>query len=132
MNIIEQHWKEILDRVREEHEMTFVSFDTWLKPLKVHRFENGTVFILVPSTQQMHVTYISKKYLLPIKIAIAEVTGVTCEIEFILPEDVDREEAKKQEIQKTNPNLEKTNLNPRYTFSTFVVFGRSGVTRRNL
>ena len=47
MNIIEENWEEILERVQTEHEMTYVSFDTWLKPLKVYSFENNTVSILV-------------------------------------------------------------------------------------
>lgn len=121
MNIIEENWEEILERVQTEHEMTYVSFDTWLKPLKVYSFENNTVSILVASSQQMYLKYINKKYLLPIKVAIAEVTGLDCNIEFILPEDADRMEADKQDSQKMNVNVDKANLNPRYTFDTFVV-----------
>lgn len=121
MNIIEENWEEILERVQTEHEMTYVSFDTWLKPLKVYSFENNTVSILVASSQQMYLKYINKKYLLPIKVAIAEVTGLDCNIEFILPEDADRMEADKQDSQKMSVNVDKANLNPRYTFDTFVV-----------
>lgn len=121
MNIIEENWEEILERVQTEHEMTYVSFDTWLKPLKVYSFENNTVSILVASSQQMYLKYINKKYLLPIKVAIAEVTGLDCNIEFILPEDADRMEADKQNSQKMSVNVDKANLNPRYTFDTFVV-----------
>ena len=121
MNIIEENWEEILERVQTEHEMTYVSFDTWLKPLKVYSFENNTVSILVASSQQMYLKYINKKYLLPIKVAIAEVTGLDCNIEFILPEDADRMEADTQDSQKMNVNVDKANLNPRYTFDTFVV-----------
>ena len=121
MNIIEENWEEILERVQTEHEMTYVSFDTWLKPLKVYSFVNNTVSILVASSQQMYLKYINKKYLLPIKVAIAEVTGLDCNIEFILPEDADRMEADKQDSQKMNVNVDKANLNPRYTFDTFVV-----------
>lgn len=121
MNIIEENWEEILERVQIEHEMTYVSFDTWLKPLKVYSFENNTVSILVASSQQLYLKYINKKYLLPIKVAIAEVTGLDCNIEFILPEDAERMDADKQDSQKMNVNLDKANLNPRYTFDTFVV-----------
>ncbi len=34
----------------------------------------------------MGLNYISKKYTLPIKVAIAEIAGIECDIEFILPE----------------------------------------------
>ena len=43
MDIIKEKWEEILYTVKLEHELTDVSFDTWLKPLKVHSFEkNGS------------------------------------------------------------------------------------------
>lgn len=67
MNIIEENWDAILHHVMVEHEVTKVSFDTWLKPLKVHSFENNIVTILVD--QQMTINYIQKKYALPIKVA---------------------------------------------------------------
>lgn len=121
MNIIEENWEEILKRVQIEHEMTYVSFNTWLKPLKFYSFDNHVLSILVPSAQNMYLSYINKKYLLPIKVAIAEVTGIDCEIEFILPEDVDKKEMQNQQKQNMNVALEKANLNPRYTFDTFVV-----------
>ncbi|MGI6019358.1 MAG: chromosomal replication initiator protein DnaA [Marvinbryantia sp.] len=121
MDIIKEKWEEILDFVRIEHELTPVSFNTWLKPLKVHSFENGLLYILVPDKQQAAVSYISKKYLLPIKVAIDEITGIDCEIEFILMEDIKRKEVQKPDTQKMNLNIEKANLNPRYTFDTFVV-----------
>ena len=34
MDIIKEKWEEILYTVKLEHELTDVSFDTWLKPLK--------------------------------------------------------------------------------------------------
>lgn len=125
MNIIEEHWDEILYRVQTEHEMTYVSFNTWLKPLEIYSFEDNTLLILVPSTQQMYLNYINKKYLLPIKVAIAEITGINCEIKFVIPEDVEKEESQKKDAQKQTPNMERANLNPRYTFDTFVVGGNN-------
>ena len=65
----------------------------------------------------MGLDYVSKKYTLPIKVAIAEITGVNYEIRFILPEEVKQEKAPAP-VQK---NLYVPNLNPKYTFDTFVV-----------
>ena len=73
----------------------------------------------------MGLDYVSKKYTLPIKVAIAEITGVNYEIRFILPEEVKQEKAPAP-VQK---NLYVPNLNPKYTFDTFVV-GR--IPGRNL
>ena len=116
MEIIREKWNEILKRVRDEHELSEISFDTWIKPLTVHSVEDNLVTILVPS-EKMGLEYVSKKYTLPIKVAIAEITGINYDIRFALPEDVKREE-KKPELPK-NPYA--PNLNPKYTFDTFVV-----------
>ena len=62
MDIIKEKWEEILYTVKLEHELTDVSCDTWLKPLKVHSFEkNGsanTLYILIPAEQQPAFGYI--------------------------------------------------------------------------
>ena len=116
MDIIKEKWNEILERVREEHELGEVSFKTWIKPLTIHKIEDNTVTILVPS-ERVGLEYVSKKYTLPIKVAIAEVTGKDCEIEFILPEDAERA----SEIEKVSSASEAAGLNPKYTFHTFVV-----------
>ena len=98
MDIIKEKWNEILELVKEEHELSEVSYKTWIKPLTVHKIENNVVTILVPS-ERVGLEYVSKKYTLPIKVAIAEVTGQDCEIEFILSEDAER----MKHMEKTAP-----------------------------
>ena len=116
MDTIKEKWNEILERVREEHELGDVSFKTWLKPLTIHKVQDHTVTILVPS-ERVGLEYVSKKYKLPLKVAIAEITGEDCEIEFILPEDIERMEM----AEKASSVSTVAGLNPKYTFSTFVV-----------
>lgn len=130
MNIIQEKWEEILHMVKIEHELTDVSFNTWLAPLEIYSYDQNTniVSILVP-TEQMGLNYVSKKYTLPIKVAIAELTGISCEIDYLLPEDA-RQKSKKSEEQKDSSSdlkesIEKANLNPKYTFDTFVVGGNN-------
>ncbi len=129
MNIITDKWDEILMTVKIEHELSEVSFNTWLKPLTIHKYDSliNKVYILVPS-EQMGLNYISKKYTLPIKVAIAEVTGTECDIEFILPEQAEQikiDNTPKVSFSLSNDIIEKSNLNPKYTFDTFVVGGNN-------
>lgn len=125
MNDIAEKWDEILYTVKIEHELSEVSFTTWLKPLTVHSIQENTVYILVPS-QQMGLNYISKKYTLPIKVAIAEITGRNYDIEFILPDQAQSiEAAQKPAASSLNESIERANLNPKYTFDTFVVGGNN-------
>ena len=91
MNIVEKKWNDILNQIRQEHDLSPVSFNTWLKPLTVYSYENHTVRILVP-LQRVGLDYVSKKFMLPLKVAIAEITGEDCEIRFVLPKDIKDEE----------------------------------------
>ncbi len=116
MNLVEEKWIEILNRVKEEHEILDVSFDTWLAPLKVHEVEGNVVTILcaIPTSWS---GLCEQKYKLPLKVAIAEITGTSYEIKLLLPEDIERQQAK-QEVFNT---AAEAGLNPKYTFDTFVV-----------
>ena len=120
MNVIEEKWDEILNIVRTEHELYDVSFNTWLVPLKVHSVDKNIVTIIVPS-QQVGLNYISKKYTLPLQVAIGEATGMmNCQVRFVLQADV--ETAKPLPNQDPNATRwEEARLNPKYTFDTFIV-----------
>jgi len=126
MNVIAEKWEEILFTVKMEHELLDVSFNTWLMPLKVHEFDvsSNILSVLVP-TGQMGIDYVNKKYTLPLKVAIAEITGLNCKIEFILPEEAEKRDAGNKVNQLSNDIIEKSNLNPKYTFDTFVVGGNN-------
>lgn len=121
MDKVIEKWDDILNTVKKEHEISDVSFDTWMRPLKVYAIEGNTLYILVPS-EQMALSYISKKYYLPLKVAIAEITGVEYDITFILPDQAKNLNLQKP-LQKKISSLkeENSNLNPNYTFETFVV-----------
>jgi chromosomal replication initiator protein len=95
-----------------------------MRPLKVFAIEGNTLYILVPS-EQMALSYIQKKYYLPLKVAIAEITGNEYEINFILPDQAEslHIKGKNRKLNKkaSTSNVDHSNLNPNYTFETFVV-----------
>ena len=82
MDKILEKWDKILQEVKEEYEMTDVSFNTWLKPLTVSEVNNDKLYILVP-LEKMARDFIEKKYMLPIKVAVVNQTGKDYDIEFI-------------------------------------------------
>lgn len=69
----------------------------------------------------MGLNYVSKRYLSPLKVAIAELTGIDCEIKFLLPDQIKEKTSAKPLNSAMNENIERANLNPKYTFDTFVV-----------
>ena len=128
MNIVEEKWHDIIEHLRIEHELSNVSFTTWIQPLKVYEVLNDTVFILV--NMNASVEYIEKKYLLPLKVSIAEITGTEYEVVFVSEDDERLHEIQNMSIEsgqkkKTKSLAEKAGLNPKYTFDTFVVGGNN-------
>lgn len=121
MHLIQEKWTDILNMIKTEHQLSDVSFNTWLKSLTVHKVEGDTVTIIVP-TGQIGINYIANKYLLPLKVAISETAGEDYEIALILPDDVPPDTVDNPvSSAAVNESTEKANLNPKYTFDTFVV-----------
>lgn len=120
MDEIIEKWEQILHTVKEEHELTDISFNTWLKPLDVFAVKGSILYILVPD-EQMGLIYIKKKYTLPIKVAVSEITGKDYEIEFVLPEQAKTIASPKPKASIFTESADKSSLNPNYTFDTFVV-----------
>ena len=113
-------WDQILNTVKKEHEISDISFDTWMRPLEVYAVEGNTLYILAPF-EQMALSYIQKKYYLPLKVAIGEILGEEYDIQFILPEHAKTLNIKKPAKKVASLNGANSNLNPNYTFDTFVV-----------
>lgn len=128
MNIVEQKWPDIIEHLRVEHELSNVSFSTWIQPLKVYDVVDNIVYILV--NMNASVEYIEKKYLLPFKVCIAEITGTEFEVVFISEDDEKLNEIQNMSIEagqkkRSKSVAEKAGLNPKYTFDTFVVGGNN-------
>lgn len=123
MEAIFEKWEQVLETVKEELDITDVSFNTWLKPLKVHSIEGDKLYILIPSDlDKVGLNIIKKKFQLPLKVTIAEMTGVEYELVFLLPEQAKTLRStpvKKQAV--STESAERSNLNPNYTFDKFVV-----------
>lgn len=128
MNEVKEKWPEIIEHLRVEHELLNVSFNTWIKPLKVYDVIDDTAYILV--SKDSSVEYIDKKYRLPLMVCIAEITGKEYEIQFVSEDDDKLNEIHNASIdngqkKKTKSLAEKAGLNPKYTFDTFVVGGNN-------
>ena len=127
MNMLEEikeKWDEILLNIKEEHDISEVSYRTWLLPLIPDSVDKDILTILVPDSA--FISYVKKKYEFLLTITIEEITGFQCKLDFKLKSDV-KEPEKENRLINVNNNtvsqlaLQNANLNPRYTFDTFVV-----------
>jgi chromosomal replication initiator protein len=126
LETLKSKWNEVLLYLKEEHEVSDVSFDTWLMPLKVYDVtEDHVVKLIVPD--HIFLSYIKKKYNFLLKVAIEEITGIKCEIELMVADQIQEESPSSNQLIMTNNNvvsqtaIQNANLNPKYTFDTFVV-----------
>jgi chromosomal replication initiator protein len=126
LETLKSKWNEVLLYLKEEHEVSDVSFDTWLMPLKVYDVtEDRVVKLIVPD--HIFLSYIKKKYNFLLKVAIEEITGIKCEIELMVADQIQEESPSSNQLIMTNNNvvsqtaIQTANLNPKYTFDTFVV-----------
>lgn len=129
LELIQSKWNEILENMQQEYDISDVSFKTWLLPLKVYSVENKVITILVPE-DNYGLQYIKKKYYNFFKVTINEIFDDSFEIEFISPHQIDRTSGihdNREDILSTqkknllNSRILEANLNPKYTFDTFVV-----------
>lgn len=123
MEELRQKWDLILQTLKEEYDIQDISFKTWIKPIKLYAL-NGSKITLLISEENMGISYIEKKYLTPLKVTICEVMGREYEVELISAKEKEAAEIKKKEKEISNAASKNTglqNLNPNYTFDTFVI-----------
>lgn len=122
MDIVEEKWDEILRQLKTSYNIMEVSFNTWIKPLKVYKIEGNVLYLVYQNRMDpTSLNYIKKKYEVPLMVTISEITGIDYKIEFILESQVEKPASKEQK---------QSNLNPKYTFDTFVV-GKSNQFAHN-
>ncbi len=134
LETLQNKWNEILDYMKQEYDITDVSFNAWLSPLQVYSVTNGVVTIVVEEEPALE--YVRKKFTKYFKVTIAEFMHEEFEIVFIAPEDIKKSEPEvpmhnmKHNTVIINDDsldikLKEANLNPKYTFDTFVVGGNN-------
>lgn len=127
-----EKWDEIKEIVTKETETSEIAYNTWLKPLDVYDIVDGTVYIIYSEDSESRmIALIEKKYKVIIKNVIKDITGNQYDIKIILPDEALKINSTKSEnvdIPTNNnsayistSNYIDSNLNPKYTFSTFVV-----------
>lgn len=125
MGEIKQKWDEIKEILRNEYELTNISFNTWVAPLQFYKEENDIVYILIPSEQAHLQGYIQKQYTIYFNVTISELMNHDYTVAFITEKEAAAlstgENASSSPKNVSNINYENANLNNKYKFDTFVV-----------
>lgn len=117
-------WNQILETLRPQ--MTEETFELWFKSIKVNTFENSTLTLQVPN--KFYSDWLRERYQGKIKNLVNELTGKDISIQYTVSQELEHiikngtasiqplPNAKSESVFK-----EAEQLNPKYTFETFVV-----------
>lgn len=120
MEELKQKWDLILQTLKNEYDIQDISFKTWIEPLQLYSLEGNTITLLI-SVENMGINYIEKKYLIPLTVTICEIMGKEYEVKLMSAKEQQEQRAAELKKQASLNSTEKNNLNPKYTFDTFVV-----------
>ncbi|HCO18352.1 MAG TPA: chromosomal replication initiator protein DnaA, partial [Tissierellales bacterium] len=112
---LDQIWESVLGLIKVE--LTEVSFNTWLKSIEPISLEDDEIILGAPNDFTKGI--LEGRYFNLIKNAIKQVTGKNYQIRFIIPGEQVKQTQSQRE-KETTKALNKSQLNPKYTFSTFV------------
>ncbi|NLK42942.1 MAG: chromosomal replication initiator protein DnaA [Tissierellia bacterium] len=110
-------WNEVLNLMKVE--LTEVSFNTWLKTIEPVSISSGKVILAAPNEFTKGI--LVGRYLNLIKNAIKHVTEEDFDIQFIIPGEEYSLNLGQSIVQESVENNQRAQLNPKYTFDTFVI-----------
>jgi chromosomal replication initiator protein dnaA len=120
--LVSKNWDAILEMLKNDFEIKPVLFKTFIEPLKVYDEDDDKVTILLDDDVYQHYdSYIKEKFYTFIKNSIEAVTGKSYSLDFISKEDLESYDTEKNENNQLIERAASANLNPNYTFDTFVV-----------
>lgn len=120
--LVSKNWDAILEMLKNDFEIKPVLFKTFIEPLKVYDEDDENVTILLDDDVYQHYdSYIKEKFYTFIKNSIEAVTGKSYNLNFISKEELESYDTEKSENNQLIERAASANLNPNYTFDTFVV-----------
>jgi chromosomal replication initiator protein len=113
---LDQIWEDVLNLIKVE--LTEVSFNTWLKSIEPISLTDDEIVLGAPNDFTKGI--LEGRYFNLIRNAINQITGSNYNIKFIIPgEEVQPLPPSPKEVENEDI-LNKSKLNPKYSFSTFV------------
>lgn len=121
MNELNEIWDSVLSQMAEE--VSAVSFDTWIKPIKAVGLGSDTITLSVGSS--LNKNMIMTKFRSMIESCLELAADRSFELNVIVENDAvpEAESAEKGE----DPINRESTLNPRYSFDSFVVGGNNNL-----
>lgn len=121
---LEKQWNEILLYLKDNFDVTDVSYRTFLCALSVYSINGNQLIVSIDdSSIGDSKAMIKKRFGVFLQVSIEELTGIHYEIEFKLASELEHEDVSLKASQEVSNKYKF--LNPKYTFDTFVVGGNN-------
>lgn len=128
MTSYEKIWDSVLEIIKEN--TTPISFETWIKPLKIRKIDNSLNIVYIELTSQkgkdLIISTIKNRYLTYLQNAFKTVLNEEYRVVLKDSDEYDKEEIKKNPVKVTPPKRELNKqkiFNPKFNFDNFVVGG---------
>ena len=121
MNIVQESWDKILDKIKQEYCSSNIAYRTFVAPLTVYEETDNTIYIYVE--QSASIDHLELKYKLPFAVSVTEVVGKEYDIVFVTNDEqvVENKKAEVENNLKMDGIYKKANLYGKFTFDSFVV-----------
>ena len=114
--LIKEKWNDILEFMKTEYNITKVAYENWLLTLSVHSVQDNTIIVAVEDSKAQMIEFIKNKYGQFLQTAIEEMFDQKFELQYVAESKV-----QKETFSSKPKNESYNNLNPKYTFDTFVI-----------
>ena len=120
MSIIEEKWDEILDLLCTEYSLSYLTYTTFIRPMKVKDFYDDT--LVISTEKKTGADFLKRKYRKQIETSVRDVTGIECHVVFEYENDTDHDDGETgADTSLILDKLEEANILTKYSFDTFVV-----------
>jgi len=124
-DIITKNWEKIKEYIREEYQLSNISYTTWIEKLELVKASDNVITIGHPSGNPFILSYLEKNFTDPFRFTISEMFNDSYDVRFILMEARDASPAQEEPSSSLNAAFVNAGLNPKYRFDTFIVGGNN-------
>ena len=113
-SIVNDKWQIIINRLKSELSLSDVAFNTWVMPIEIQSISDDVIILYAPN--EIIRDYVNSRYLLHLRVIIAEECGKEYEISITSNKD----ELSTNE-EPSNKTIKRPSITSTYTFDNFVV-----------
>ncbi|MDD6328198.1 MAG: chromosomal replication initiator protein DnaA [Lachnospiraceae bacterium] len=124
--LIESKWEEILSLLETQYDISGIMINTWIRSLKIYEVKDNTVYFYVDEKLgENAVKFLYRKEFDLFLLSSIRETLNDINVEIVIDEKKnyisDDETKQKDESSSFKEAISRSNLNPKYTFETFIV-----------